>query len=775
MHPDSEPARRLAALTESGDDSTIVRTAAAYFRGRVVPRRLWVMPIPKERDPAFVDERADKAVKHLITTRAGEEQFGNELPWFDPAKKINTIARFPHFDYLAPAYYHSGDERYASAMVRDMMDFIRNVPVEAPDGYHVQTVFTINPWNWVLLQWRVKRWMDALVHLRMSPSLSDEQYLRIMLRIWEEVDWLGPRKVLGLHNGTLGNLSAILYAAVHFPETSRSESWLQDAGSFYSGFLDSAFYPGEFLVELTLGYSEGTLLMCLDMFDGLPTDSPTGLRLRAETRPKLERIVDAHVGMMKPDRSLPRYGDHGIYDIRDRLLRKSAALFDREDLLYLAGSDNDPDALASRQSFPFESDPYYLSGYYAMRDGWHVDANYLSMDAGPFGTNHHHGDKLSITVSGDGAEFIVDPGTSLYSSIEPGPRIDLRPGYMHNNLTVDGVDVNTGWDRHYGFDVLENRWVTNTTYDFLEGTYEFRNNLIDVIWRRSVLFKKGDYWIVLDALLGDGTRQVESNFQTMIGSDVEMSLDRVGITASNGAHLSIDSLPDDGLDPNVVVADTTFPGTTFLLQYPGFVDWTLGGRGWVGTFGNERKLDATQSHPAPAVVFKGAVALPHHTVHVLSPSKNKQKIQRSIDWLERSESRWRLAIRDDGSDVHDELVWFPTGRTDPREKLEDESGYWFRADAQRVTEIIVLNRDKIAISSGGESISISFDEPFEGVISRSADGWTLFGDRFLSAPVTLESFAISKGMLAAPRRFVGHPDGQPVIIEPGQTYEIRAQ
>ncbi|MFV1981824.1 MAG: heparinase II/III family protein, partial [Rhodothermia bacterium] len=478
LDPESRPARLIRALGSNAPRSEIIKAAAGYFRSRDPVLPLWVMPIPAEPDAGFDFDLADKAVDHLITTRAGAEQYGELLPWFSPDKKLNTLSRFPHFDYLAPAYFNSGDERYAEAMVRDMLDFVEHVPISDADRYNVQVEPTINPWNWVLLQWRDKRWIDALVYLRDSPSLSDEDYLRIVRHIWQEIDWLVPHKVLGLHNGTLGNLSTILYAASHFPEARSASMWLSDAGGFFDAFLDLAFYPGEFLVELTLGYSEGTLLMSLNMFENYP-DGPAKDAIAV----KLERIVDAHVGMMKPDRSLPRYGDHGAYDISDRILRRAARLFGRDDLRRLADEPSNSNPMEARLSFPYESDPYYLSGYYAMRDGWDVDAQYLSMDAGPFGTNHHHGDKLSITVSADGAEFIVDPGTSLYKSIEPGPRIDLRPGYMHNVITVDGVDPNTGWDRHYGFDVLENRWITNERYDYLEGTYEFRNNLIDAIWR----------------------------------------------------------------------------------------------------------------------------------------------------------------------------------------------------------------------------------------------------------------------------------------------------
>lgn len=764
---ESTASQVLAELPAGAAQADSIRVLAGYFRSKQPPERLWVINWPGERQADFVDDRADKAVGHLITDRQGEEQYGDDLPWYSGEKLLSTLSRFPHFDYLAPSYYHTGDERYAAALVRDMLDFVEHVPIEKADMYHVQVDLRINPWNWVLLQWRVKRWVDVLYYLRDSPSLSDEDYLRILLHIQRETEWVVPRKVLGLHNGTLGNLTAILYVATAFPEFASAADWYQEAAAFYLAFLDTAFYPGEFLVELTVGYSEGTLLLCLDIFDRLQHDA-----LREQAAAKLERLVDAHVGIMKPNRSLPRYGDHGAYDIRDRLLRKSATLFGRPDLALLADDPERVDAKIAMRSFPPESDPYFLSGYYAMRDGWSESANYLSMDAGPYGTNHHHGDKLSITVSGDGAEFIVDPGTSLYTSINPGPRIDLRPGYHHNVVTVDGVDVNTGWDRHYGFDVLDNRWVTNPTYDFLEGVYEFRNSLVDVIWRRSVFFRKGEYWIIVDALHGDGEHVIESNLQFMIDVTLEDSADGFLATANNGARLDVQRLESSSLDAEVVTGDLEPSPSTFLYQYPTFVDWTRGGRGWVGTFGNESPYAATRSHPAPALVHSGSIELPHYAVTVLTPSRDgalAPPVARLVGGDRDAPGRFSVELSfDDGRT--DVLEWRGVEWSDRWRALPKDSAVWLRIYDDRPEEIVMLNASSVGETLVARGLDISFDAPFEGVLRRSPgseSGWSLYGDTILDVLPTVRHFLVG-GAAAAQA-------GQTVRGRPGEWVDLNGE
>ncbi len=394
---------------------------------------------------------------------------------------------------------------------------------------------------------------------------------------------------------------------------------------------------------------------------------------------------------MKPDRSLPRYGDHGEYDIRDDLLRRAGKLFDKKDLLSIANSDipkDPPDFL----SYPKKSNPYYLSGYYAMRDNWNRDGQYLSMDAGPFGTNHQHGDKLSITLSADGADFIVDPGTAIYHSTEPGPRYNLRFGFLHNNFTVDGMDENAGWNQHYEFDVLSNRWVTNPEYDFLEGQYHFESSGVKVVARRTIFYKKGEYWLIFDAIKGKGIHKVESNFQFWKDDTVLIKKDGILAKASNGADLILLSAPGD-LSPKVIIGDTTFPGTTFPMPNNN-IDWKNGGRGWVGTFGNHSKYDPNHCYPAPALLFSGKVDLPYYSVRVFSPSKNKQPEPVSVKWLEKAKSHFMVEINHENKtngDVRDYFEWYPSDMPKPYQKTVYEKGDWIRTKDGNISEVIFMN------------------------------------------------------------------------------------
>ncbi len=769
---DASPALTvLNRLPATAGERAKTQALAGRFRQQTFLKPNWVINKPEKREPDYHDQRAVDALQGKIWTMYGTEELGDRLPWYDPKKRVRTLARFPHFDYLAPAYFHTQDERYAQLMVRHMEDFLQEAPIEKAADVSVHDDYRSNPWNWVLLLWRIARWIDTLDFLQNSSSLSDATYLRILDHLWKEADWLVPRMNLGLHNGTIANARSILYAGLTFRDAKQSRFWEQEGLGTYKAFLSSYFYPGEVSIELTLGYSAAVLSQGLGVYEGLPAEQ------RRPIRPLLEDLVDGHFGLMKPDRSLPRYGDHGAYDIRPQLLEKAAVLFNRPD--YQAVVDNTTHTISPLfLSWPRESNTEMLSGYYAMRDGWSKTAQYLSIDAGPFGTNHQHGDKLSITLSADGAEFIVDPGTSVYNSTKPGPRYDLRFGYLHNVMTIDGVDPNAGWDQHYQFDTRANRWITNPRYDFLSSVYDFRANNLDALAQRSVLYLRGEYWILFDDLMGNGKHEVESNFQFAIDTELELKQGEVYARAANGAQLNFSTWPPD-LDRDVVVADTVFRRTTFPLRSPN-IDHKKGGRGWVGTFGNHSPIDEHQSHPAPALLFSGSREFPMTFVHVLRPSQEKRLSPVSLELLKKSSKSHSFKITHLGIVGRVDYLQWKTGRPIPKGDMNytPTGGTWIRTDNDHIEEIIVLNRQEVTWEQGVWRVEIAFSADVEGHFKREGGNWTFYLDEFHDSPVHITRFDLTADGELTRIRQVVDSDGSAVPLsafefKPGLRYVLR--
>ncbi len=766
LDPESEPVLNLKQLPKDAAREQKISVLAKYFRTKEYIHPHWVIFKPDVKDPDKVDPRAWETLENNVYYSAYEKGvFEGDIPWFDPDKTVKSVGRFPHFDYLVPAYYHTGDERLAQLIVKNMSDFIKHVPISKATGINVQDYFAGNPWNWVLQHWRMMRFIDTLDFLKNSPSMPDSLFLQTILDVHDEMEWLIPRMFLGLHNGTLGNIRGMIYVGLNFPELKQGKKWLNDGTGFFQFFLNTYFYPGEICVELTVGYSTSTVQHCLNIYGALPEG-----RQKDDLKEILGKIVETHIGLMKPDKSLPRYGDHGAFDVRDSILKKAADILNRPDLLELAKNkpENIPEMFLS---FPQHSAPRYISGYYAMRNGWGVSDQYLAMDAGPYGTNHHHADKLSICVSADGANFIVDPGTPIYHSTKDTVRYDSRFGFLHNNFVIDGIDQNAGWDRHYEFDYMENRWVTNKEYDFLEGLYEFRSSLLPVTARRTVFYKRGEYWLLLDDLKGNGQHNIESNFQFNFDNHVDLN-DNVSATADNGAVLNVCSV-DDGLEPTVVKADTVFPGTSYNIYYPNNLDWTFAGRGWVGTFGNNTPVDPSASHPAPSVVYKGTVKFPWHTVRVLYPSQKKKPHKADVKWIENTDDHLTVSIKHlhQQKNVTDILDWSFINQVERYQRWPDESGFWLRFVDNDLNEIILLNTQKINGEFNNKNISIGFSDPVEGFIKKDKRDWKLYIDSIIKKPVSIQNVSLcGKGDFILFNEKGEKCDNQ---VLSGKTYTIR--
>ncbi|HEX8336794.1 MAG TPA: alginate lyase family protein, partial [Pyrinomonadaceae bacterium] len=143
-------------------------------------------------------------------------------------------------------------------------------------------------------------------------------------------------------------------------------------------------------------------------------------------------------------------------------------------------------------------------GYYVMRDGWTNDSNYMLLDCGPHGAmngGHAHADALSFTLAARGRTLLVDPGTCTYTGSGEW-RDHFRHTSAHNALVVDGKSssVTAGtfsWETSARCEAGE--WLSRPRFDFFEGAHDGYRRLPDpVTHRRSVLFVKGDYFVIRD-------------------------------------------------------------------------------------------------------------------------------------------------------------------------------------------------------------------------------------------------------------------------------------
>ena len=194
----------------------------------------------------------------------------------------------------------------------------------------------------------------------------------------------------------------------------------------------------------------------------------------------------------------------------------------------------------------------------------------MLFDMGYYGSNHQHEDKLNLIVYAEGRELLHDPGIYRYS--DDGYERYFRGSRGHNVVLVDGMgqrrELSFDQERPYAgvtFPDGDARWEDREKYLLAEGAYrsgfakklhplwyhgpreEERASLIDIHHERKVLWVKGEYWVVLDLLLGPGTHKLE---QLWHFSPVITSHDSTGVSAGNvelvGNHIAFSNNPGGG-------------------------------------------------------------------------------------------------------------------------------------------------------------------------------------------------------------------------------------
>jgi len=404
------------------------------------------------------------------------------------------------------------------------------------------------------------------------------------------------------------------------------DEWLAFTAASLAQYVDHAYYPDGLHKELTLAYW-ASLVQDLTKVAYALRDAE-GIEVCID---RTTAMATAAVALAKPTGGIPSYGDMRCGWSPGKTVY--APLLDVVEVPWLETMIRDTEGpFPPFTVWPVPGQEQW-SGYYTMRSGWDKNAKYMMIDGGPWGTGHSHGDKLSFVVTAHEADFIVDPISTQYRSNEPDAFISRQQaGFLHNTITVDGVDefmlatVN-GVEGYNGPRAssapLDNTWRHGDDYTIFVSTCSFEP-VKAASWERRVVFADKSYWLMQDIITGDQeTAEIEQNFQ--FAKDIEIEFqDNVTIAgAPNGARLAIVPL-SGALKPQLSTGDKT-PHTTYW--YDGKPKQTLWymegkppnhGRGWMG---RGRKLI-----PAPAVTYVGDVKLPATITVAMIPLAPEQSL-----------------------------------------------------------------------------------------------------------------------------------------------------
>lgn len=448
-------------------------------------------------------------------------------------KIVWELNRHQHFFTLGVAFWLTGDERYSETFARHLSSWMEQNPPGLGINWasSLEVAFRSMSWIWAFHFFRdsdhftPRLFLDALKHLH-RHARHIERYLS---------------KYYSPNTHLTGEGLGLYYLGTQFPFFKRAERWRRFGEDILTSEAEKQILPDGVYFEQSTWYGRYTAdiylhFVILRSLQGEPFSTAGA----AKVENRLQAAFDWMMLTTQPNGRTPLIGDDDggrmlpvttarADDFRGSLA-VSAIVFDRtdhkfvsagavEELFWLTGTEGVRTYERLAASEPSVSSGRFADGgYCVMRDGWSDSDNYLIVDAGEVGSlsgGHGHADPLSIVASIDGRPLLVDSGTYTYHESRE-LRDYFRSTSAHNTLEIDGLSSsepgNTFSWRTRGNATID-RWIATDRFDYFEGSHDgYRRLESPAVHSRSILFIKGDYWIIRDVVETDGEHAYSLNF-----------------------------------------------------------------------------------------------------------------------------------------------------------------------------------------------------------------------------------------------------------------------
>jgi glycosyltransferase involved in cell wall biosynthesis len=431
----------------------------------------------------------------------------------DP-KWIWELNRLQHLPLLAQAWLFTGDARYADRAFDDLDSWLDQNPVGTGIAWRGAFEAGIRAMSVAV----------ALQGLRTSPAMTTERFHRVlrMLDASARYCWQGRSRFSSANNHLIGELSGLITVHLLIPELITPaklyeralDTMVAEAGRLIlpdgAGAEQSASYQ-MFTAELlsvvvvllqlrgeqpppeivaAMDRSARYLVSVVGSDDPDPRngddDDGFAIRLGAESK----RTVREHLGIMAATTANVTAGRYGEITLTAAWIAAALGTPIRDIGAGVGRRETRPGMFAPN------------GGLVVLRPG----AVRLTMDVGPLGhastAAHGHADALAVTLSADGRDLVVDPGTGSYYG-NPSWRTVHRGTRAHPTVCVDGVDQSVIGGPFY--------WSTHATttvrsVDVVRGIVDaehdgYRRLDHPVTHRRWLIAPPGDPTVVVVDLL----------------------------------------------------------------------------------------------------------------------------------------------------------------------------------------------------------------------------------------------------------------------------------
>jgi hypothetical protein len=444
------------------------------------------------------------------------------------SKIVWEISRFQHFFSLCEAYLLTGEERFAEECLSQGEDWLKQNPYLRGINWASSLEVAIRSWT---LLW-------VLHFLLRSNALNGERIGKLTRALSRNAEFIRQNLSTYFAPNThlIGEAFALFVTGLLLPELRDSQAWREQGQNILVEQMKRQVRKDGSHIEQSTFYHRYAIEFFLSaaiLADRSKCSFPP------EYKDRLEKMMEYLVHTGLPSGLHPSIGDSdggrlipfGIFNAEDhRPALCTAAIYFRrgdflslcafqEQALWLLGPGTANQYASSHRAAPIvTSRTFPDAGVVTMRSEWNSKANFLLFDAGPQGmlfSGHGHADALSFVCSAKGTDWLIDPGTFVYTSSRPW-RNFFRSTPAHNTITVDEQDqaVPVDWFKWRELPQVKlEKSVSLATMDYAVASHNGYKRLAQpVLHRRHIFFAKPDYWFITDELSGLGRHRIKAYF-----------------------------------------------------------------------------------------------------------------------------------------------------------------------------------------------------------------------------------------------------------------------
>ena len=454
-------------------------------------------------------DKSDKTIAEADTTLKNVfivQNVRGEVPWGDDGhrdwyyKGLNNDRewawlsnRHSQINRVFAVYFETGNPKYAEYIDLFLRDFIiKSMPYPGVKS-------STSVWRGLEVSFRLKVWSRIFYGLLNSSHLSPATQLLILSSLPDHAHY--NRNFHGGNNWLTMEISALATVATNFPEYKKSKEWLAYSAKTISESMKGQVYPDGTQTELTSHYHN----VAMNNFVLFKEICDRANYLLPDFFDKtIQKMYSYIARAVRPDgnRILNNDGDRGS-DVK--LILKGAKTYNNPEWEYIATNGE----LGTK---PKDGPSYFYpwAGQLISRNGYDKDAHWSFFDVGPWGSGHQHNDKMHISISAFGRDLLVDAGRFAYT----GEVAQKFRGYAkgtqgHNSILIDGKGQKPDV-RVTEKPLSESHYKITPEFDYAWNSFDKYYDLEDVKHNRSLMYVRGEFWIVVDKIETKTPRKIET-------------------------------------------------------------------------------------------------------------------------------------------------------------------------------------------------------------------------------------------------------------------------